>query len=278
MKKLKESLSSFAITCYRNIGSNFSSYLLVLLTAINFLMFYKIFAKETLIVNYQPELFIRQQLGNIHFYHSLNIKNIGRGTGFITKIEGYIRSKDRDQAIFRRKIIAKSFYNGSANNNSSPFMEIVLSENGYFGAEIEMYKEPDRVTRDSVSIINALMLSEADNDEKNSTFRNFKAVEASPRMAAIIDNFNKNRTNELKQGEYEYIIQITKNNEPKPFSSMCYSFFIYPDNIFVFTEAIKDYKRYDRIFWSGRRPSLGIPLTEINNPQIIKSLEDEFQK
>jgi hypothetical protein len=255
-----------------------SNWVIAILTIANFILFFKLFGRDKLHVGIDDEILIEQTLGNLWIHQSFSFKNLGTKVGYITKIEGFIRSKDRDVSMFRRKIEALKWY-PDANSFYLPLMEISLLPEEQATTTLLLAKEPDRITRDSSAVIEALMLDEAEQAARRAQYENFKSVEASPKLSRIIDDFIKNRTIELKHGEYEYIIQITKNNEETPFITKCYSFFIYPENIFQFNEAIKDYKKYSRLqIRNARRPAVSIPLTEIQNQKIIRSLEAEIIK
>ena len=75
----------------------------------------------------------------------------------------------------------------------------------HHGFDAMMSRDPDRVTRDSAAIIETLLIDEAEKAGRTALYENFKSVEASKGLSNTIDNFIKNRTSELMQGEYEYI-------------------------------------------------------------------------
>lgn len=247
----------------------------VFLTALNLILIYNPYKKENIKVACSNELFIGNELGLIHFTQNISLKNTGDKTAFLTKIDGLVRSKDRDISIFKRKIAADNYYR-NYQEGSQPFLEYPLGASEVFQCDLTLVKKPDRVTRDSSAIINSLLLNMVEDKNRVNANVALLTIGATKDISSMIDNFIKIRANELQSGEYEYIIQFTKNNEKSPFETKCYSFFITRDNIFQFNELKKNYTNFS-LFGSSKRMNLSIPLTEIHHEEITNSLITDMQ-
>jgi hypothetical protein len=257
-----------------------SNIALVLLTIFNILIFWDPFAKEKFFVQCDKNLFIEQNWGILNFEQFIDVKNVGDKTGFITKIEGLIRSKDRnDNSTYFRKKISAELYQPMMQDALNPLLEISLLPNSSFSSNIYFFKNPDRFTSDSISILQSMVIDEADvNDIENAKGNiDYIVKHANKNTASLISNFINNRIQEFKAGEYEYIVEFTKNNEKSPFCTKCYSFVIYEPSIFQLQETEKNNFEIERTPWqSYQRPILRAQLTEIENPDIVESLKVEL--
>lgn len=260
-------MRSLIARAYRSVTPQLSNWTIAVLTLVNITIFAKWCASPTIEVLLGKELIIQQTLGTISFKQDVRIKNTGTKVGYVSKVNAFVRAKNIDQELFKRKLEAKYFV-----PDGFSFIEMAIMPDEQFHRQIQFYREPDRVSKDSASIITNMMIEEG---LRRTPYQQFQSFEVTGKTKSIVENYIKRRTVELKVGEYEYVVEIWIRNESKPIRKF-YSFIITPENVSQFKESLKDFTRYYGYMNNYPRPPMYIPLTEIKNSEIEKSLEREL--
>ena len=253
-----------------------AAWVLVGLTAANIMIYWNVLGKDDVHVYCEDKLQIQQIFGVLHFYQYIRIDNMGSKAGRITKIAGFVRSKERtDETEFKKKITAQGYYFNSQ-EGYFPLIELTIPPRGFFNSTVDFFKPPDRFTADSINILQSTLVNETEkyNDNPN---KNFIVLHASKKTSSLITSFINKRIQDFQPGEYEYIIQMTKDDEKTPFFTKCYSFILYESSIAQIDESILDQEKLNRSFNANYiRPIVGVYLTEIQTQDIVTSLKNEL--
>ena len=247
--------------------SNWSIVLLTLVYVLSFIYFVgKPFAEDKMEVKCAKELYISHYWGNIHYSQYFHIKNSGKVQGTITKFEGFIIGKDN--TTFRKKMNAQSLDQEMGN----PILEISLNSNEIINDYVNFYKINTKSARDSIAYFENSIYE--DLEQKMNYTDPEKIIELFMVGQKISDwkyqkiyNFIKNNgINELEEGEYQYLVQLWKNDEKKPFYRKCFSFVIYEFNLRVLRYSINEYEKGGpNLYFNRPRPKMNfkVNITEI---------------
>ncbi|OFX18405.1 MAG: hypothetical protein A2033_04380 [Bacteroidetes bacterium GWA2_31_9] len=270
----------------KNSKSDRSNWVIAILTAIYVLSFiyftWRPFDKDIIEVKCANDLFLKHDWGNIIFDQFFHIRNSGQLQGNITKIEGLIKGVDEEK--YKRKIKAIN-YNYVGYNSSYPFLEILLNPNELYDIFFSFYKEACKENLDTIAYYKSKIYDEIIKIRSNSKYIDLARlpIEISDSSFKKIKKFiYKSGLEDIKEGSYEYIVQIWKNNENSPFFTKCYSFEIYNIQIEQLKESVKDYKR-GNFFYSEPLSSpnyfIKVKLSEIvKTDERYKHLVDECNK
>jgi hypothetical protein len=260
------------------ISQKFTNLILAIIAALNFYFYFHIGAKDNFVSDFDDNLYITQEWGILHFNQFINIKNIGKETGSVSKIKAYIRSKDSGQKNFEKQLLAKDFIDETT-QIKKPLLDIPLNSTEYFYTQLDFYNPIERFEDDSTTILNNKYINEIEIEQKKASINRYVVKDISPAAAKEIKNFITKRMSEFRQGEYEYIVELFKDGEDEPFNIKCYSFTIYQANIEALRETIKIYTEFYAYNNSGviPRPAIKVKLTHIDDIEEIKSLKKEVK-
>ncbi|MBB5397181.1 hypothetical protein [Mucilaginibacter sp. AK015] len=257
-------------------SQTFTNWMLVIIGGLNFYFLFNFGSSDNLTTDFGDEMYISQEFGNLHFIQSISVKNIGKKPGFITKIKAFVRTKDSERVIYKNKIEGRRYLDLSV-GVEKPLLVIPLAVNEVFNTSINLYNPPGRLEEDSANALNLQLIKDSENGSRGgSIMQAFTPQFARKGTADKIEHFILARLNDFKKGEYEYIIEIFKDDEDEPFVVKAYSFSIYPNDILSLQATIKNFQQMSSIN-AGKfnRPYVHIRLTEILKPDIIESLKKE---
>ena len=275
MEKLSTSKRIWSFVFSQNV----TNFILALIAVLNLWFYTRPFEEDDLSVSFDDTLFINQEWGRLNFFQTINVKNIGQKIGYVNKIKAFVRSKDSDQRKFSTQIVAKSYFNDVA-HDQKPLLEIPLNINDSFNAELKFFNNLGRFEADSIGVLSNIFINETEQARKKPSSSNFYAMkDISKKNSNIIKKFILSRLSNFRQGEYEYIIEIFKDQETKPFAVKCYSFTIYQANIDALKESIKTYTQFNvfTTMVNYQRPNIELRLTELDEKSEIEALKAEIK-
>ena len=228
--------------------------------------------RENIIAEGAKELRIVQKWGRLDFYHYFQLKNVGEKQGAITSIEGLIDSKDNPN--FKRKISAKYYGRDSIYH---PMLNITLSPDDTWEYDFHLYQEPSKESKDSVLFFSNKRSEDIEEISKKglSLERLLGHQEIKPETFASIKGFILNEYKDFREGEYQYIIALKKNNDEKPFYVECYSFVIYVSDLQILENGINNYGVWGNP--SLRNEQTIVSLTPISDQQTRRRLSHALQ-
>lgn len=254
-----------------------TNFTLAFIAVLTTLTVFKVGYRSNLEAKFSNLLVIDQYMGEFHFYQYINVKNVGKKLGYLTKIKGYIRSKESDKLFFEKKVEGRNFVDENT-LDLKPFLEFPLGVDDNFYSEVELSGSVGRFDQDSIAIFHNRLANEAKG--VNMSILNFGERNASDNLSLSINNFILKRIKDLKQGEYEYIIALYDDRDDSiPFAYKCYSFTLYESNIEVIKESMKFQQTIIRSPLNNTsRGLIKIQLTEILTSEgknsLLKKLEN----
>ena len=260
------------------VSQKITNSLLVIIAAANLILYFNLFGSDKIEVQFDDKLYISQNWGSLHFTQSISIKNTGAKIGHIDRIKALIRSKDSDQKKFIRQLVAEQYYDDNS-KMYRPLLQFGLNPTESFYSMIDFSNPLGRFEDDSIGIYTNRIIDEVELAKKKGGVKNATVGEISKKNGRQITSFITKGFSDFRQGEYEFLIQLYKDDETTPFETKCYSFTIYEANKQSLMESIKPYTEFD--FYNNvnsvlNRPSISVKLTEINGRQVIESLSKEI--
>ena len=243
----------------------FASFLVALLTFT--IAWWKPLAEDEIIVSATDELYIDQRWGELDFDQFLSIRNIGDAAGVITKIDGMVISKDRRD--FRKYVTGKFWY-ASCQDDYKPLLDTYLAPNGNFQGTVRLVSDPSRETQNVINKMETILINYF--DTVNNSITDPRPTKVDVSTANKIDSVIKPKLKQFLPGEYQFILQIYKNNEAGPIETKCYTFTVNPENISQLEELTQELKLFSKPYRFSRQ-GIRVPLLIDNNVGRIQDLK-----
>ncbi len=257
-----------------------TNWIIALATVVNVIIFaYSIhnpFAKENIRIERQSELGVNQDWGKIVFNQYMDFKNIGDKECYISKIVCLVQNKEVRNLRF--------LYH--ANSYSTDFIGIMpllnftlLPGQSFTGNLI-------------FSRLSTNSEYEIESNFKNKIYEYLDSCYTNHEPSVCLDvnsflpmqKYIENKITEIREGEYNCIIQVYKNDEKIPFYTKCFYFVLYNADLKRLSNSLSSLKKGFGIFIntdhsiiSGKEEGTWAITTDIENKDLIELLEREIR-